>query len=425
MYTQSCNYLPNKKQSSFTGSIPQQLERIKNLTSKQLFNFKDSSMNMSVDIQTIIGDQNQDNIVPSTNIIDSLVYSFRDTSKLRNTHSTTPNQSEIPKSNGKGVIAQYNRIAATPVFSSRFVGGFIGSKSQIGRKPANDLSFKWDKIQELVEIIGHPPNMPSNENNESGFNKETHCNSWGTSDQQHFPLNNFISNSCASINHPSDDLKKMEQEIKQSYADVAKAKSCKMPSKEIPLKPTKSFQPIDNKISNCQSKDCSWQSNVAPLQSLAEKHSDRNRFVSECSADSEDSFIVFEYCEDDHSVDEDSCCSDDEGIPDSHSNEESHSDFGSLPPRNFSFTKKCNPRTKKVRFAKGKELTQIHRMVTWDFAYRSARKGPWETLALDSQRFKSRVAGTEEILAPILDPQHRAAVYRLRFSPALNSAISS
>uniref|UniRef100_A0A1B6FVF2 Uncharacterized protein n=1 Tax=Cuerna arida TaxID=1464854 RepID=A0A1B6FVF2_9HEMI len=417
MYTQNLNYLPNKKQSTFglSGSIPQHLEFIKKITTKPFIQFEDSSGNVSVDYKTICGDRSQENIVPSTNIMD-LMYSFRDTSKSGSTVSTIPNHSERTKSNCKdlSLIAQYSRIATMPMLSSQLVGGFVGSKSQIGRKPVHGFRLKmWDIIRELL-LIGHPPKTSSGENmQKTDFIEENHCNMWKPNEIQH--CSTSISDTC-SLKH--QDQTEVEQCNKQSYADVAKAKSCKV--RETPAKATK-FDLSDNHGNSSQSKDCSMTKHIIePVQLLPENNSNRNRFASDCSADSEDSFIVFEYCDDDRSVDGDSSCSDDEFTQDSHSNEES-SNFGSAPSRKFSFNQCCNPGAKKVRFAEGKDLAQIHPMVTWDFAYRSARKGPWETLALDSQRFKCRVARTEKILAPVLDPEHRAAVYRLRFTPSSSS----
>ena len=33
----------------------------------------------------------------------------------------------------------------------------------------------------------------------------------------------------------------------------------------------------------------------------------------------------------------------------------------------------------------------IHIMVHWDYAYRAARKGPWEEMARDRDRFRGRI----------------------------------
>uniref|UniRef100_A0A1B6IL55 Uncharacterized protein n=1 Tax=Homalodisca liturata TaxID=320908 RepID=A0A1B6IL55_9HEMI len=421
MYTQNLNYLPNKKQSTIGlgGSIPHHLEFIKKITTKPFIQFEDTSRNVSVDYKTVCEDRSQENIVPSTNIMD-LMYSFRDTSKSRSTVTTIPNHSERVKSNCKdlSLITQYSKMATMPMLSSQLVGGFVGSKSQIGRKPAYGFRLKMRDIIREYLLIGHPPKTSSIENiQKTDVIEENRCNMWKANETQHYSASS--SDNCSLKHEPNQDQTKVEHCNRQSYADVAKAKSCKV--RETPTKSI-TFDPSDNHGNSNQSKDCSMTNHmIEPVQLLPENNSNRNRFASDCSADSEDSFIVFEYCDDDFSVDGDSSYSDDELTQDSHSNEESSSNFGSVPSRKFSFNQCCNPGTKKVRFAEGKDLAQIHPMVTWDFAYRSARKGPWETLALDSERFKCRVARTEKILAPVLDPEHRATVYRLRFSPSSSS----
>lgn len=49
----------------------------------------------------------------------------------------------------------------------------------------------------------------------------------------------------------------------------------------------------------------------------------------------------------------------------------------------------------------------FHHMITWDHAYREARKGPWETLARDRIRFQLRIQRLETVLTPILTAEHR------------------
>ncbi|XP_051899234.1 protein phosphatase 1 regulatory subunit 15B-like [Pristis pectinata] len=68
-----------------------------------------------------------------------------------------------------------------------------------------------------------------------------------------------------------------------------------------------------------------------------------------------------------------------------------------------------NQRTvKKVRFC---PVVEVHRMIVWDFAYRAARKGPWEQHARDRSRFQRRIADTEAAIGFCLDQEHRCAVW--------------
>ncbi|XP_007883994.2 protein phosphatase 1 regulatory subunit 15B-like [Callorhinchus milii] len=63
---------------------------------------------------------------------------------------------------------------------------------------------------------------------------------------------------------------------------------------------------------------------------------------------------------------------------------------------------------KKVRFSPNVEL---HRMITWSFAYRAARKGPWEECGRDRCRFQRRIAETETIIGRCFEQKHRDAVW--------------
>lgn len=54
---------------------------------------------------------------------------------------------------------------------------------------------------------------------------------------------------------------------------------------------------------------------------------------------------------------------------------------------------------KHVSFKPDAELTEVHRIIAWDYAYRSARRGPWEEYARDRMYFRRRI----ETVAPILE----------------------
>lgn len=60
------------------------------------------------------------------------------------------------------------------------------------------------------------------------------------------------------------------------------------------------------------------------------------------------------------------------------------------------------PRHKKVTFKPDKELVTVHRMVTWDYAYRACRRGPWEQMAQDRARFARRIEEVALVVEPCL-----------------------
>uniref|UniRef100_A0A182WMK0 PP1c_bdg domain-containing protein n=1 Tax=Anopheles minimus TaxID=112268 RepID=A0A182WMK0_9DIPT len=68
---------------------------------------------------------------------------------------------------------------------------------------------------------------------------------------------------------------------------------------------------------------------------------------------------------------------------------------------------------KKVRF---NSKPVVHIMRVWNFAYRQARKGDWETTARDNERFQKRIAELEPVLTPALQPALRDKIYAERFS---------
>ncbi|XP_069803203.1 protein phosphatase 1 regulatory subunit 15A [Dendropsophus ebraccatus] len=63
--------------------------------------------------------------------------------------------------------------------------------------------------------------------------------------------------------------------------------------------------------------------------------------------------------------------------------------------------------TKKVRFS---PKVTVHPIVTWSFAHRMARRGPWEEYARDRCRFQKRIAETEAAIGFCLDPYHREKI---------------
>ena len=64
---------------------------------------------------------------------------------------------------------------------------------------------------------------------------------------------------------------------------------------------------------------------------------------------------------------------------------------------------RASPRhAKRVSFKVDSELTVVHHIIAWDYAYRAARKGPWEQYARDRQHFSRRIESVACILEPCL-----------------------
>lgn len=54
-------------------------------------------------------------------------------------------------------------------------------------------------------------------------------------------------------------------------------------------------------------------------------------------------------------------------------------------------------------------------MYAWSYAYKSARKGHWESLARDRDRFRKRIENTSKYINHILTREHRSFIYNTRF----------
>ena len=67
--------------------------------------------------------------------------------------------------------------------------------------------------------------------------------------------------------------------------------------------------------------------------------------------------------------------------------------------------RKESPRVKRVSFKVDSELVIVHPIVAWDYAYRAARKGPWEQYARDRLHFSRRIETVASILEPCLAKQ--------------------
>ena len=57
---------------------------------------------------------------------------------------------------------------------------------------------------------------------------------------------------------------------------------------------------------------------------------------------------------------------------------------------------------KRVKFKPDSQLVEVHYIIAWQYAYRAARKGPWEQFACDRDRFQKRINSVNDILGPCL-----------------------
>lgn len=58
---------------------------------------------------------------------------------------------------------------------------------------------------------------------------------------------------------------------------------------------------------------------------------------------------------------------------------------------------------------------KIHDLYVWGYAYREARRGKWEQMARDSDRFHRKIMVLKDIISPILTYEHREKVFKHRF----------
>lgn len=61
---------------------------------------------------------------------------------------------------------------------------------------------------------------------------------------------------------------------------------------------------------------------------------------------------------------------------------------------------------------------QVHEIRAWKFAYREARKGKWEQVGRDRERFDKKINDLGSIITPILATEHREKIFNERFRPA-------
>lgn len=60
-----------------------------------------------------------------------------------------------------------------------------------------------------------------------------------------------------------------------------------------------------------------------------------------------------------------------------------------------------------VRFS---PVVHVHVMRSWTFARQVSRKGNWEVMARDRERFRRRIQEAESLIGPCLSPAHRRKV---------------
>ncbi|XP_055312283.1 uncharacterized protein LOC129574368 [Sitodiplosis mosellana] len=144
----------------------------------------------------------------------------------------------------------------------------------------------------------------------------------------------------------------------------------------------------------------------------------RQRQISECS----DDFILFEDDTDDlcrryDTTDEDFTDStdDSDNSEDECGDESDSSDCSSISQRKHdgeSNQPDSGFEEKKVTF---NLCPKVHEIRAWKFAYSQARKGKWEQLGRDRERFEKRINGLSRVLSPILASEHRQKIYEQRF----------
>lgn len=60
----------------------------------------------------------------------------------------------------------------------------------------------------------------------------------------------------------------------------------------------------------------------------------------------------------------------------------------------------------------------VHEIRAWKFAYSEARKGKWEQMGRDRERFEKRINELSHILTPVLNAAYRQKIYEQRFGSA-------
>ena len=73
-----------------------------------------------------------------------------------------------------------------------------------------------------------------------------------------------------------------------------------------------------------------------------------------------------------------------------------------FPDSNYCSQKGTKKETRHVWFKPDNQLEEVHCIIAWQYAYRSARKGFWEHYALDRDRFRNRIDSVARVVEPCL-----------------------
>ncbi|EZA51404.1 hypothetical protein DMN91_007375 [Ooceraea biroi] len=142
-------------------------------------------------------------------------------------------------------------------------------------------------------------------------------------------------------------------------------------------------------------------------QGVPHRDSLRSRLLSESSVDSEDSFCILFDAESEAENTIDIDC-DETNSSDQDSEDDS---MDTINEDDQSIEELMEAR--KVKF---NPTPIVHVMIKWNYAYRAARKGPWEEMARDNERFRGRINSIAAVLNPILTNQHRLQIWQERFA---------
>ncbi|XP_031632459.1 uncharacterized protein LOC116346518 [Contarinia nasturtii] len=163
---------------------------------------------------------------------------------------------------------------------------------------------------------------------------------------------------------------------------------------------------------------------TTPTTTTLKNYYNRQRQLSECS----DDFILFEGDPDDDTTDEDFTDSTDDSDSEDESDIESDClDYTAILMRKHDVENKdqpdsgfeenkdqdSGPEEKKVTF---NLRPTVHEIRAWNYAYSEARKGKWEQMGRDRERFEKRINELSHILSPILKADHRQKIYKQRFN---------
>ncbi|XP_012152833.1 protein phosphatase 1 regulatory subunit 15 [Megachile rotundata] len=237
---------------------------------------------------------------------------------------------------------------------------------------------------------------------------ESDLKNWEELDMYDTNENNELEN-CSNFDEDTvDGLDSMQCSMKEAihpatftFADIQPKKTQKSRARRNVDQRMCKFSTKMRFIPECTNKANAFDQDIIDNGYDFRKNTFRPRLISESSIDSEDSYcIVFE------TGSEEIHDSDFEDTEDSDTDQISE-DEDTCTDKEFLFP------TPRVKFNLN---PVVHVMVQWDYAYRAARKGPWEEMARDRERFKGRINCIERVLNPVLTVQHRTHIWQERFA---------